>query len=85
MTAKTSPRRCWPSWPSSTQTVRLFTGTLDTLSDETVKGPAPGGVTQPAPGAVEDGEEQESQQTAADPNTMGELPQEKQPAIVERG
>ena len=65
--------------------VRLFTGRLDTLTDETVKGPAPGGVTQPAPGAVEDGEEQESQQTAADPNTMGELPQEKQPAIVERG
>lgn len=65
--------------------VRLYTGRLDTLTDETVKGPVPGGVTQPAPGAVEDGEEQESQQTAADPNTMGELPQEKQPAIVERG
>ena len=71
--------------PDGAIRVRLFTGTLDTLSDETVKGPAPGGVTQPAPGAVEDGEEQESQQTAADPNTMGELPQEKQPAIVERG
>lgn len=63
--------------------VRLYTGRLDTLTDETVKGPAPGGVTQPAPGAVEDGEEQESQQTAADPNTMGELPQDKYDAIAE--
>ena len=65
--------------------VRLFTGKLDTLTDEIVKGPAPGGVTQPAPGAVADGQGQETQQTAADPNTMGELPQEKQPAIAERG
>ena len=62
--------------------VRVFTGRLDTLTDEIVKGPAPGGVTQPAPGAVEDAE-RETSQIAPDPSTIPELSQEKQNAIAE--
>ena len=60
--------------------VRLFTDKLDTLTDEVVKGPVPGGAqTNPAP--VENAG-QESMQIAPDPNTIGELPQAKYDAIA---
>lgn len=56
--------------------VEAFADKMDTLTDEVVKGPAPGGVTQPANGPAEDAGG-ETPQIAADPNTMGELPQAK--------
>ena len=62
--------------------VEAFTDKLDTLTDEVVKGPAPGGVAQPANDPAEDAEG-EPPQTAADPNTMGELPQDKYDAFLE--
>ena len=66
--------------------VRLFTGRLDTLTDETVKGPAPAPAApdeQPVPAATEDGDQiYHGEDAPADAipggaSPVGELPQTK--------
>lgn len=66
--------------------VRLFTGRLDTLTDETVKGPAPAPAApdeQPVPAVIEDGDQiYHGEDAPADAipggaSPVGELPQAK--------
>lgn len=66
--------------------VRLFTGRLDTLTDETVKGPAPAPAApdeQPVPAVIEDGDQiYHGEDAPADAipggaSPVGELPQTK--------